>query len=89
MYKAYNEVVYSLIIVQVDGAVADFISFYALPSTVMHHPVHKKLNAAYAFYMSNTSVSREKLVNDALIMAKQVGRNMAHITTSLATISKP
>ena len=60
------------IIIQVDGKIRDFISFYALPSTVMHHPVHKKLNAAYAFYMATTSVTREKLVHDALIIAKEV-----------------
>jgi len=56
----------------VDGKVTDFISFYALPSTVMHHPTHKILKAAYAFYMSTTKVTRTEIMKDALIVAKQV-----------------
>lgn len=50
----------------------DFISFYALPSTIMHHPTHKTLKAAYAFYMATTEVTRLQLMSDALVMAKQV-----------------
>ena len=61
-----------LVSLQVDGKVTDFISFYALPSTIMHHPTHKTLNAAYAFYMAANKVSRTQLMTDALIMAKQV-----------------
>ncbi|XP_067931903.1 glycylpeptide N-tetradecanoyltransferase 2-like isoform X2 [Watersipora subatra] len=58
---------------EVNGEVKDFISFYALPSTIMHHPTYKTLKAAYAFYMASTSVSRTQLMNDALIIAKQLG----------------
>ena len=29
------------------GAITDMMSYYALPSTVMNHPTHKSLRAAY------------------------------------------
>ena len=53
--------------------VTDFTSFYHLPSTVIGHDKHSKLNAAYSFYNVATTVSLAELVNDTLIMAKQEG----------------
>lgn len=38
----------------------------------MHHPVHKQLKAAYAFYNVSNDVSLTQLMQDALILAKQV-----------------
>ncbi|EDO34346.1 predicted protein [Nematostella vectensis] len=51
--------------------VTDMISFYTLPSTIMHHPVHKQLKAAYSFYNISTSTPLIQLMQDALILAKQ------------------
>jgi glycylpeptide N-tetradecanoyltransferase len=45
-------------------------SFYSLPSTVIGHPRHKVLNAAYAFYSANTRGTVGDLVKDALVLAK-------------------
>uniref|UniRef100_A0AAY4AIP9 Glycylpeptide N-tetradecanoyltransferase n=1 Tax=Denticeps clupeoides TaxID=299321 RepID=A0AAY4AIP9_9TELE len=56
-----------------DGALTDFISFYTLPSTVMHHPQHKSLKAAYSFYNVHTQTALIDLMSDALILAKQKG----------------
>ncbi|XP_031560951.1 glycylpeptide N-tetradecanoyltransferase 2-like [Actinia tenebrosa] len=56
-----------------DDTVTGFISFYTLPSTVMHHPVHKQLKAAYSFYNVSTSVPLVQLMQDALILAKKAG----------------
>lgn len=55
--------------------VTDFVSFYTLPSTVMNHPVHKSLKAAYSFYNVSTATRLIELMNDALISAKNV-RNL-------------
>ena len=38
----------------------------------MHHPAHKTLRAAYSFYMAATTVSHKQLMQDVLVMAKQV-----------------
>ena len=54
------------------GVVTDFVSFYTLPSTVMHHPVHKTLKAAYAFYNVSTRTPWIDLMQDALVVAKNV-----------------
>ncbi|KXJ28238.1 glycylpeptide N-tetradecanoyltransferase 2 [Exaiptasia diaphana] len=56
-----------------ENKVTGFISFYTLPSTVMHHPVHKQLKAAYSFYNVSNDVPLLQLMQDALILAKQAG----------------
>ncbi|KAL5006489.1 hypothetical protein ScPMuIL_015295 [Solemya velum] len=60
-------------VVENDGVVTDFVSFYTLPSTVMHHPQHKTLKAAYSFYNVCTKSTWLDLMNDALITAKNMG----------------
>eukprot|EP00048_Salpingoeca_helianthica_P015018 m.224657 g.224657 ORF g.224657 m.224657 type:complete len:491 (+) comp16519_c0_seq1:197-1669(+) len=55
------------------GRVTDFVSYYTLPSTVMNHPEHKHLSAAYLYYTVGTTLSIKALVNDALIIARSEG----------------
>ncbi|XP_061811478.1 glycylpeptide N-tetradecanoyltransferase 2 isoform X2 [Nerophis lumbriciformis] len=55
------------------GILTDFASFYTLPSTVMHHPLHRSLKAAYSFYNVHTQTPLLDLMNDALILAKLKG----------------
>lgn len=50
----------------------DFLSFYTLPSTIMNHPVHRSLKAAYSFYNVHTTTPLLDLMSDALILAKSV-----------------
>lgn len=59
-----------------NGVLTDFLSFYTLPSTVMHHPVHKSLKAAYSFYNVHTETPLLDLMNDALIIAKMVSSSV-------------
>ena len=54
------------------GVLTDFTSFYTLPSTVMHHPLHRSLKAAYSFYNVHTQTPLLDLMNDSLILAKMV-----------------
>lgn len=65
------------------GKLTDFLSFYTLPSTVMHHPAHKSLKAAYSFYNIHTETPLLDLMNDALIIAKLVSV-VAFCTTGLS-----
>ncbi|XP_043229106.1 glycylpeptide N-tetradecanoyltransferase 2-like isoform X1 [Amphibalanus amphitrite] len=60
-------------VVEKDGKVTDFVSFYSLPSTIMHHPTHKQLMAAYSFYNVGRSTPLLQLMRDALITAKNEG----------------
>ncbi|XP_069846521.1 glycylpeptide N-tetradecanoyltransferase 2 isoform X1 [Dipodomys merriami] len=55
------------------GRLTDFLSFYTLPSTVMHHPSHKSLKAAYSFYNIHTETPLLDLMSDALVIAKLKG----------------
>eukprot|EP00484_Ammonia_sp_Unknown_P000387 CAMPEP_0197023520 /NCGR_PEP_ID=MMETSP1384-20130603/4193_1 /TAXON_ID=29189 /ORGANISM="Ammonia sp." /LENGTH=516 /DNA_ID=CAMNT_0042451739 /DNA_START=50 /DNA_END=1600 /DNA_ORIENTATION=- len=53
--------------------ITDFISFYELPSTIMNHPKYNGMKAAYSYYNVATTVDWMKIMNDALILAKQLG----------------
>ena len=52
--------------------ITDMVSFYTLPSTVMSHPTHNKLKAAYSFYNVSTVTPWVDLIGDALILARKV-----------------
>lgn len=60
-------------VVENDGAITDLVSYYTLPSTVMHHPTHKSLKAAYSFFNASTATAWTDLINDALVTAKNAG----------------
>ncbi|XP_052801642.1 glycylpeptide N-tetradecanoyltransferase 1-like [Mya arenaria] len=60
-------------VVENNGVITDFVSFYSLPSTVMHHPVHKVLKAAYSFYNVSTVTPWFDLMQDALVVARNMG----------------
>merc|ERR1712018_715454 len=51
--------------------ITDMVSFYTLPSTVMSHPTHNKLKAAYSFYNVSTVTPWVDLIGDALVLAKR------------------
>lgn len=53
------------------GEVTDFTSFYHLPSSIIGHEKHSKLNAAYSFYNVATTCTMTELMNDCLILARQ------------------
>jgi glycylpeptide N-tetradecanoyltransferase len=59
-------------VVENDGEITDLVSYYALPSTVMHHPIHKQIKAAYSFYNVSTKTNIKTLIHDALISAKNL-----------------
>ena len=50
----------------------DLISFYHLPSTVIGHDKYNTLRAAYSFYNVSTVTPWIDLMQDALILAKNV-----------------
>lgn len=60
-------------VVESNGKLTDFVSFYSLPSTIMHHPNHKSLRAAYSFYNASTKTPWMELMQDTLIVAKNMG----------------
>lgn len=60
-------------VVEREGKITDFVSYYTLPSTIMHHAIHKYLKAAYSFYNVSTVTPWVELMNDALVSAKSLG----------------
>ncbi|KAK0074225.1 hypothetical protein PV325_009175 [Microctonus aethiopoides] len=59
-------------IVENDGKITDFVSYYTLPSSVMHHQTHKTLRAAYSFYNVSSKTPWVELMTDALISARNL-----------------
>lgn len=60
-------------VVERDGQVLAFTSFYTLPSTVISHPTHNSIKAAYSFYNFATKpITLVELIRDSLIMAKKM-----------------
>ncbi|CAF4792105.1 unnamed protein product [Pieris macdunnoughi] len=66
-------IVDSFVVEAQDGSITDFVSYYTLPSTVVYHPVHKTLKAAYSFYNVSTVTPWIDLMLDGLITAKNLG----------------
>lgn len=54
------------------GAITDLISFYIIPSTVIGHPKHKTMYAAYSFYNVPGKHSIEDILTDAMVLARNV-----------------
>lgn len=54
------------------GEITDMSSYYTLPSTIMHHPNHNTLKAAYSFYNVSTHTPLIDLIQDTLIAAKNL-----------------
>lgn len=67
-------VVDSYVMTDDSGTVTDFLSFYHLPSSILHH--NDKLCAAYSFYNVATTVTLTELMRNALILAKSTGSDV-------------
>jgi glycylpeptide N-tetradecanoyltransferase len=62
-----------------NGKITDFISFYSLPSTVLHTDPHSRLEAAYGYYTVPGESSLASLYKDALIMARNLGFDVFNV----------
>ena len=81
-----DNVVFSYVVENVAGEVTDFISFYALNSSVLNDPEYDKIYAAYAFYNfaeGNDEERMKQLMRDALILAKQNNFDVFNMTEVL------
>jgi glycylpeptide N-tetradecanoyltransferase len=55
------------------NAITDVVSFYTLPSSVLGHPEHTEIRAAYMFYTAATTVPLPQLLGDAMALAAAKG----------------
>lgn len=53
--------------------ITDMASFYSLPSSILNHPRHQTLNAAYSWYIVSTKTPLPVLMKDILTIACQKG----------------
>lgn len=60
-------------VIEKNGKITDFFSFYNLPSSILNNKHYKNLKAAYSYYFINGSMSLTELYRIALIKAKEIG----------------
>jgi glycylpeptide N-tetradecanoyltransferase len=51
----------------------DFFSFYSLPSSILQHPEHRTLRAAYSYYNVSTTGRLREGMQDLLVVARDLG----------------
>jgi glycylpeptide N-tetradecanoyltransferase len=68
--------VVSSFVLETNGKITDFCSFYYLPSTVIGNQLHSKLNAVYSYYNVATTMPFEDLMKDLLIFARNEGADV-------------
>lgn len=69
-----EDVIYSYVVYNDNNVLTDFCSFYNLPSSILDHPKHTDLRAAYGFYniaLENKPDRMKVLIRDLLISAKK------------------
>jgi glycylpeptide N-tetradecanoyltransferase len=60
-------------VIENNGEIQDFFSFYSLPSTILKHVEEKLLRVAYAYYTVAKTHSLQDVMKQALIIAKKKG----------------
>jgi len=69
-----DKVIYSYVVEDPETLnITDFFSFYSLPSSVLKHPNHNMLYAAYSFFNVPGIHPLKTIIRNALIMAKKHG----------------
>lgn len=67
-------VVYSYVVENLEThELTDMVSFYSLPSSIIRHPLHSVLYAAYAFCIAAMATPITELVRDVLVLARRNG----------------
>lgn len=93
-----KKVVHCYVVENDSGEITDFFTFYILPFTVLDNPDHQQLNIAYLFYYASSvgvghsrkdqknqqllAARLEELINDALILAKNLDMDIFNALTS-------
>lgn len=73
-------------VVETEGRITDFVSFYLLPFTVLGNAQHSELGIAYLYYYATDATDikprLEALIGDALVAAKEFGVDVFNCLTS-------
>uniref|UniRef100_A0A7R9V3N1 Glycylpeptide N-tetradecanoyltransferase n=1 Tax=Chlamydomonas euryale TaxID=1486919 RepID=A0A7R9V3N1_9CHLO len=73
LLKPQHMVVDVHVVESASGEITDMLSFYTLPSTILGHPEHNELRAAYMYYTVPGSTTLTALLHDAMILAAAKG----------------
>ncbi|CAD1811377.1 Glycylpeptide N-tetradecanoyltransferase [Candida parapsilosis] len=81
-----QESVIKAYVVEKEGKITDFVSYYLLPFTVLENKLHDELGVAYLYYYATDAKENYKtkltdLMNDALITAKSFDADVFNCLT--------
>ena len=65
-------------IVETNGIITDFISFFFIPSKLSTNPKYSEIKRAFLYYYFNTETDLEKLVENGLYFMKQNGTDVVN-----------
>lgn len=71
MFRPQDYVIDAYVVDDEQGVITDMLSFYTLPSSILGHPEHTELRAAYMYYVVPNATPLKQLMSDALILAKK------------------
>lgn len=77
-----EDIVYTYV-VENDGKITDFFSFFSIPSSIIGHEKYSQLNVAYIHYYAHTETPLVQLINDLLIIAKEKGFDVCNVVAIL------
>ena len=58
-------------VVEKDGKITDFISYYIVPSSCLKHETIKQFTSGYVYYYFNTVTPLQSMIGDILVDAKR------------------
>ena len=65
-------------VVETNGKITDFISFFFIPSKLLTNKKHSEIKRSYLYYYFNTETKLEKLVENGLYFMKQNGMDVVN-----------
>eukprot|EP00796_Vickermania_ingenoplastis_P013398 gene13398-9221_t len=74
-----RESVVSTYVVDNNGEITDFFSYYSIPSALIANAKYSHINAAYVHYYAHTRTPLKQLMSDLLIIASENGFDVCNI----------
>ena len=76
----HREKIINAFVLEKDGKITDFISFYHLPSSILKkNTKHKEIKAGYCYYLFNTVTDIKTMFIVALHKAKEKGYDVFNV----------
>lgn len=69
-------------VIETDGLITDFISFFHLPSQVRNNPKYNDIKVVFGYYYFNYKNSMETIISNCLTFFKEMGIDLVNVVDS-------